>query len=240
MNFTKSIQLLAVLTCILILPLQSFARGHSGNNNVEFEIFSDQRGHLNKYSLPTNRSMVSKHAIIAKNGESYRIRVANRSNKRVGIVIAVDGINIISGDYSHLKSHEGMYILNPYQIEDFHGWSDGYGRNNRFQFTDLHNSKSKGRIALAVFNERSHKVKHYNKNHSTHRKGYGKSHGKHRRNHFVAQDRPSSKKIIRYERRSELCQKGIVQCGPKQHRRNNFRMDRGYVSFPGINFHLRF
>ena len=239
MNFTKSIQLLAVLTCIFILPLQSFARGHSGNNNVEFEVFSDQRGHLNKFSLPTNSSMVSKHAIIAKNGESYRIRVANKSNKRIGVVIAVDGINIISGKHSHLKSHEQMYVLNPYQIEDFYGWSDGYGRNNRFQFTDLHNVNSKGRIALAVFNERSHKVKQYNSNNSSHRRGYGKSNGRHRGNYFTAQDRPSSKKIIRYERRSDLCQQGIVQCGPK-HRKNNFRKDRGYVSFPGINFNLRF
>jgi len=45
-------------------------------------------------------------------GGPLRIEVKNRLNRRVGLVIAVDGRNIISGTKSWLRNNERMYILN--------------------------------------------------------------------------------------------------------------------------------
>jgi len=90
--------------------------------------------------------------------------VRNTSNHRVGVVIAVDGRNIISGKKSYLKSNERMYILNPYQKSTYKGWRSGKNRVNEFYFTDVPDSyadrtfgdtSAMGVIAVAVFKEKN-------------------------------------------------------------------------------------
>jgi hypothetical protein len=76
----------------------------------------------------------------AVKGDHYRIEVRNRLDRRVGLVIAVDGRNIISGEKSWLKRTERMYILEPYGSGEFAGWRTGQERINRFYFTDVPDS----------------------------------------------------------------------------------------------------
>ena len=51
----------------------------------------------------------------AVKGEKYSIEVTNRSDRNIGVVIAVDGRNIISGNKSDLKNNERMYIVSPHR-----------------------------------------------------------------------------------------------------------------------------
>ena len=47
----------------------------------------------------------------AVKGDRYLIEVTNQTGRRIGVVIAVDGRNIISGKKSDLKRNEQMYII---------------------------------------------------------------------------------------------------------------------------------
>jgi hypothetical protein len=98
----------------------------------------------------------------AVRGERYSVRVENRSPYRLGLVIAVDGRNIISGKKSFLQPKERMYILDPQASGLYEGWRTGRDRVNRFYFTDAGDSyagawgdhSALGVIAVAVFPER--------------------------------------------------------------------------------------
>ncbi len=100
----------------------------------------------------------------AVKGEQYRIEVRNNLNRRVGLVIAVDGRNIVSGGKSRLGNNERMYVLDPYGTGAFSGWRTGQDRINRFYFTDVPDSyaaafgdeSAMGVIAVAVYPERRH------------------------------------------------------------------------------------
>jgi len=99
----------------------------------------------------------------AVKGQRYSIQVTNRSNRRIGVVIAVDGRNIIDGKKSELKREERMYIIGPHETNMFEGWRTGMDRTNRFYFTEPSDSYAEkvfadasamGTIALAVYKEK--------------------------------------------------------------------------------------
>ena len=263
MTIFRPITGLITLMCILMIPAYVSARSHYNYGGVDLTIISDYRGNLRKFSVATNSSNVERNYVIAKDDETYRIRVHNKSGKRVGVVIAVDGRNIISGEKSYLKSHERMYIIEAYQTGEFEGWRTGKNRTNRFCFTDADNSyavdlgdqTAMGVIALAVFEEQPPKerrrynyrqTRRLNKSYkSTGREngpgtGFGEEHWSPSRElPFLAKHRAIQKKFIKYEYRSALCRKGIVQCKPRQGK-NRFWSDRddnyGYVPFPSWYF----
>jgi hypothetical protein len=97
----------------------------------------------------------------ALKGANYRIRVRNLTHRRVGLCIAVDGRNIISGAKSYLGNDEGMYILDPLSDQTYEGWRTGQDRVNRFTFTSAGDSyaaafgdtSAMGVVAVAVFAE---------------------------------------------------------------------------------------
>src|SRR6185295_13303302 len=97
----------------------------------------------------------------AEKGARYQVRVRNNSGQRLGLVIAVDGRNIISGGKSDLERSEPMYVLAPYATEDYAGWRANLDAINEFYFTDWSDSYSeafgdrsaRGVIAVAVYGE---------------------------------------------------------------------------------------
>ena len=268
MTIMKLTQGMAVILALLMLPVQVFGRNYSNGPAVDMEIVSDHRGRLRKYSTHSERNTVERSYIVAKNDERYRVRVSNRSNRRVGVVIAVDGRNIISGKKSHLKSNERMYLLEPYQTQEFGGWRTGRNRTHRFYFTQMDDSyaadwgdyTAMGVVAMAVFQERYQQANkpHYKgmkrnksagstKAKSLQREpgtGFGEEQWSPSREvRFVAEKRAYSKEFIKYEYRSTLCQKGIVRC--RQNKRDNrFWNDNdrnyGYAPYPSWHFNLRF
>lgn len=130
-------------------------------NAVEVRIVSDDGRLLPVYPVKMSGSVRKVYAEAVK-GDHYRIEVTNRLNRRVGLVIAVDGRNIISGTKSWLKHTERMYILEPYGSGSFAGWRTAQDRINRFYFTDAPDSyaaafgdeSAMGVIAVAVYPEK--------------------------------------------------------------------------------------
>ena len=133
-----------------------------GADAVDVEVVSDRGRALPEYPLPQeDRPGVYKAYLEATRGQNYSLKIRNRTNQRIGVVVAVDGRNIISGGRSELVPQERMYVLGPYQQETYEGWRTGRNRVNRFYFTDAGNSYSgawgdysaMGVIAVAAFRE---------------------------------------------------------------------------------------
>lgn len=72
----------------------------------------------------------------ARQGASYEVTVRNTSGRRIGFVIAVDGINAINGVRSHLGADEPMYVLDPYAGATIKGWRKDLRNVSKFVFVD--------------------------------------------------------------------------------------------------------
>jgi hypothetical protein len=134
-----------------------------GRVNVEIvsdggSIFQDIP-HQDLWNGGTN---IVKKYLEARKGENYGIVIKNNTPERIGIVIAVDGRNIISGKRSDLKSGETMYIVNAYEQARYDGWRTSNDEVHRFYFTNpsdsysirtFNDSSAMGVIAVAVFRE---------------------------------------------------------------------------------------
>ena len=130
-------------------------------DDVEISVTGDGGRSLREYPVRSSGSGVYKAYLEARRGQNYSVTVRNRTNERIGVVIAVDGRNIISGDRSNLRANERMYVLQPRQRESYSGWRTGKNRVNRFYFTDAGDSyasawgdeSAMGVIAVAAFRE---------------------------------------------------------------------------------------
>jgi hypothetical protein len=151
---TIAIVILTIMVCV------TGAWAGGVGDAVEVRIVTDDGRMLPTYPVKI-RHRVRKVYAEAIKGDHYRIEVTNRLNRRVGLVIAVDGRNIISGTKSWLKNNERMYILEPYGSGEFAGWRTTQNRINRFYFTDVPDSyaaafgdeSAMGVIAVAVYAE---------------------------------------------------------------------------------------
>jgi len=150
--------LLAVIMVALLSTSGAWAK--SSNEAIEVRIVTDSGRILPTYPVKIRQGMSKVYAEAIK-GEQYKIEVKNRLNRRVGVVIAVDGRNIISGGKSWLKNSERMYILEPYGSGEFAGWRSDQERINRFYFTDVPDTyaaafgdgSAMGVIAVAAYPE---------------------------------------------------------------------------------------
>jgi hypothetical protein len=97
----------------------------------------------------------------AEKGARYQVRVRNTTGQRLGLVIAVDGRNIINGSKSDLARTEPMYVLDAWSTQDYAGWRANLDAINEFYFTDWSDSyaeafgdrSARGVIAVAVYGE---------------------------------------------------------------------------------------
>ena len=125
--------------CAVLFMLVSFVAAETTGNTVEVSIVSDNGRLLPFYPVKNDPKLKKVYAEAVK-GDHYRIVVRNKLNRRIGVVIAVDGRNIISGQKSWLKNHERMYILEPYATCEYAGWRSAQDTINRFYFTDVPDS----------------------------------------------------------------------------------------------------
>lgn len=147
-----------IILAIVVCTTSAWAGGIG--DAVEVRIVTDEGRTLPTYPVKMRHGVRKVYAEAIK-GEQYRIEVKNRLNRRVGLVIAVDGRNIISGTKSWLKNNERMYILEPYGSGAFAGWRTAQDRINRFYFTDVPDSyasafgdeSAMGVIAVALYPE---------------------------------------------------------------------------------------
>jgi hypothetical protein len=93
-------------------------------------------------------------------GARYAVRLVNRSGERVLAVVAVDGINIVSGETAGVQQRG--YVLSPWGTATVNGWRKSGSQVAAFEFTALADSYAArtgrpddvGVIGVAVFRER--------------------------------------------------------------------------------------
>jgi hypothetical protein len=219
----------------------------SVNLPVMLTVQGDKQGNLREFRLNNDASHYRAY-IEAMPNERYRLRVVNNSEQRVGLVIAVDGLNIISGKKSYLANNERMYILNPHDSADYDGWRTTTSQTNRFYFTEANNSyaaawgdtSAMGVIAMAVYPERPRPEVYYNKD-TTMRgvaessrmqapalasapgTGYGEnSYSPTVSVSFEPTPEPMEKIVLKYEWRETLCSKGVLpECSAQDNNGGN-------------------
>ena len=153
-------KIMALGVFVLLLLGAHAAPAATVGDCVQVEILTAKGLSLPLY--PTGTSDPKKKAYAeAVKGDEYTIMVRNLLPRRVGLVVAVDGRNIISGQKSWLRNSERMYILGPYETGQYRGWRTGGDRVNRFYFTDSTDSyaaafgdgSAMGVIAVTVYPE---------------------------------------------------------------------------------------
>ena len=152
-----------VLAAVCLAPLWVQA-GWQGldTRDIDIDVVGDRSGHSLRQYPVEERDRTYRGYLAARPGAEYSIRVGNRTGRRVGVVISVDGRNIVSGEHSDLGPDERMYVLGPYQRAEYSGWRTGQNQVNRFYFTDAPDSSAGrwgdysavGVIAVAAYAER--------------------------------------------------------------------------------------
>jgi len=156
-----------IVTLISIIFMLSAAPAFSyGRGAVDVEIISDRGDEFSVMpfkDFETGCTHVIKRYLEAKRGKDYSVVIRNNMPERIGVVIAVDGRNIITGKKSFLKNNEMMYIVGPYGYTRLEGWRTDEDTVHRFYFTDIRDSyavrtfgdsSAIGVIAVAVFREK--------------------------------------------------------------------------------------
>lgn len=253
MNFKAGIQALTAALALL-LPLAAFG-GHGGTPGpVDISVVLDNGRELPLYALRDHAMERDFRAYLeARPGREYRIRVRNRSAERIGLVIAVDGRNIISGERSKLRRDERMYVIGPHDFAEYAGWRTDRHHVHRFYFTDERDSyagawgdySAMGVIAVAAFREREPAYYGYRDRDGRRSEppraqgrhmpapgtGFGEAeHSQAVRVEFEPERRPVGRYFLKYEWRQTLCELGVADCG----RPNRFwpHAHNGFAPYP--------
>jgi hypothetical protein len=267
-SFNQMTKLMVFLSLFFTISTAQATKSSWGANSssyshspVSIDVVDDRGRALNQYSADSNGYKTQRTYLEAIKGKRYNLRIKNTSNRRIGIVIAVDGRNILSGKKSYLRKNEKMYVLDPYESTNYKGWRTDKNHVNRFYFTSAGDSYSNawgdrsamGVIAVAVFDEKQRHYKKYRRNDLSNksapsRRGYlaeestGTGFGREEysptiRVNFKAKNKPSYKHFFKYEWRNTLCKRGIVNCDSYENRDNNNRFwpresNNGYAPYP--------
>ncbi len=192
----------------------------------------------------------------ARKGAIYGIVIRNATPERIGVVIAVDGRNIISGKRSDLGNREEMYVVNGYEHARYDGWRTDRDTVHKFYFTDtgdsyavrtFHDSSAMGVIAVAVYREKERPQPLYEQKRRENAPeaesapkalmdeaagtGFGdEQYSPAVRVAFEPEPAPIQKTLVKYEWREVLCRKGILRCG--QELGNRLWDQDEYAPFP--------
>jgi hypothetical protein len=104
----------------------------------------------------------------ARAGGAYAVRISNRCSERIGVVVAVDGLNAISGEREPGPSASArpgrMYVVDPWDEVRVRGWRTSLQDVRQFTFVDERTSYASrtgrangkmGWIEAWVYRERS-------------------------------------------------------------------------------------
>ncbi|HTU90627.1 MAG TPA: caspase family protein [Gemmataceae bacterium] len=105
--------------------------------------------------------------VAARDGETFEIHVANKSKRRIGMVLMVDGLNTLGQERARI-GHARKWVLEAGKEYDVTGWTflerkdrDGKSETRRFMFVNLAKSvagrqnfgESIGLITVAIYKE---------------------------------------------------------------------------------------
>ena len=157
----------AVLAAIMMTAAPAYPHvGDRWQGEVSVEVISD--GGTALLTIPHKEmwkgdTRIIKKFLEAKKGENYGIVIRNMTSERIGVVVSVDGRNIISGKRSDLRSTEDMYLVNSYDQGRYEGWRTDKDTVHKFFFTDpgdsysirtFNDASAMGVIAVAVYREK--------------------------------------------------------------------------------------
>jgi hypothetical protein len=97
--------------------------------------------------------------VAGRPGARYAVRLVNNSGERVLAVVAIDGVNVVSGETASVGQRG--YVLGPWQRTEVTGWRKSETEVAAFEFTSLADSYAArtgrpldvGVIGVAVFRE---------------------------------------------------------------------------------------
>ena len=242
---------------VLLMGIAASAWAGSTGNAVDVQIRSESGRVLPFYPVAAHSQDRKVYAEAVK-GDQYSIIVRNLLNRRVGIVVAVDGRNIISGKKSWLRNDERMYILEPYGQGEFNGWRTSLDSINRFYFTDVADSyaaafqdeSAMGVIAVAVYPEVQRRQEPADLSQalpkseqraapSARAEGQSAGTGFGRQEHspvrlvaFEPEGTAAEKIYIKYEWHATLCRQEIIRCGGVKPPRNRMWDIEGFAPPP--------
>jgi hypothetical protein len=161
----KQIFVLALAACLLQLAGgNAAARGRPDARaaQVSVELIDDRGRRLPVFPAASEAARIDRAYVEARPQAGYSVRVYNPTDVRIGVVIAVDGRNIISGARSELAAGEAMYVIEPRQTAVYSGWRTSADEIRRFYFSELDDSYASrigdesaiGVVAAAVFESR--------------------------------------------------------------------------------------
>jgi hypothetical protein len=230
---------------LLAIATQAEARHEPGDVTVEIV---DERGRRFEQFPVQSGGDAYRAYLQAERGETYRIRIRNHTGERIGVVVAVDGRNILSGKRSELERREPMYVLAPYERGEFAGWRTSLDEVHEFYFTDWKDSyaaafrdaSAKGVIAVAVYREVREQYREEKSVRAPSAKrsdeagtGFGdRRYDPAVRVDFDAERHASSQVFLKYEWRETLCRRGVARCERGRDRNRFWDDDEGLAFAP--------
>lgn len=100
-------------------------------------------------------------------GRNYALRVRNLTGRRVGVLVSVDGLNVVNGERSRQGRGEAMYVLDAWETATIRGWRTSLDEVRSFVFVDEERSYASrtgqangdmGWIRVLAFAERGARV----------------------------------------------------------------------------------
>jgi hypothetical protein len=161
--------IIILITTVLLAATVSLSSAHQPvrwYEPVSIEVIGEDGGTLLPIphrDFQDNGTHIIKKFLEARKGQNYGIVVRNMTPDRIGVVIAVDGRNIISGKQSSLRNSEEMYVIDGHGYARLDGWRTDSSTVHKFYFTEVADSYSArtfndtsamGVIAVAVYREK--------------------------------------------------------------------------------------
>jgi hypothetical protein len=140
---------------IAVIGLAGAANAFADSDPVDIKVVDRESGQLLKVWRHDGRLFVA-----GAPGDRYGLRVTNRTDRRVLVVMSVDGVNILSGETAGYGQRG--YIFDPHTSYDLNGWRKSLSEVADFTFTRLPQSYAAltgrpanvGVIGIAVFDEK--------------------------------------------------------------------------------------
>ncbi len=141
----------AILTFGVLSPLPAAAVG----TLADISVIDRATGR----TLPIHQHQ-GRYWVAGQPGSRYAVRVHNKSGGRLMSVIAVDGVNVVSGETAGIE--QTGYVFSPWERHDIAGWRKSQAQVAAFFFTPIANSYAArtgrpddvGVIGVALFRER--------------------------------------------------------------------------------------
>ncbi len=142
MAVRSALALSAVLSAAAVPALAQPSRWEAPGALVSVSVEVDGR----KAPLFAAPDGSGRYYLQARPGAGYSVRVANRTSDRLGVLLAVDGLNVVSGerepgpDLAPGTRPGRMYVLGPGDDVVVQGWRTSLAEVRRFTFVDEHAS----------------------------------------------------------------------------------------------------